>query len=534
VASDDTPTVAALSDGEQGARAGDYLRALRRRWWIPIVTGAIAMTAAVLVSLNSAKQYDATAAILFTNSEPIDTLLSTSSSRSLDPERDLNTGVALVRLDSVARRVKSDLHSPLTVRQLLDEVHAAPQGNSNVIEITARDRSPHQAAAIANAFALRYVGFRRSSAREQYNEAGRLAQAQLQALKPDQRTSVEGRSLEARLHELQIASALQTGGVQFVENAKAPTSAATPRPLRNGLVGLLVGLFIGCLAAVGLEFNDRRLKTEDDAEHLVGLPVLARVPRVRGGPDRVASEGGEAFATAALSLRLGEGVEPPETVLVTSTQAGEGKTTVSLGVGRALASLGNRVIVIEADLRVPSIARSLGLTRRPGLAAVLAGVRSLDDELVEVDPAPGDEPPTTQEQGWLAVLPAGSTVQNPHLLLSSDRMRALLNDARATADVVIIDAPAIGLVSDALTLTTALDTCVFVVGLNRATSDLTRRALKTLQDAGVPIAGVVITGTSWSPAYGYQRRPATTSDRLQHAPDVTFLPQREAATEKPE
>jgi len=133
VASDDTPTVAALSDDEQGARTGDYLRALRRRWWIPIVTGAIALTAALLVSLNSAKQYDATAAILFTNSEPIDALLSNSSSRSLDPERDLNTGVALVRLDSVARRVKSDLHSPLTVTQLLGEVHAAPQGNSNVI-----------------------------------------------------------------------------------------------------------------------------------------------------------------------------------------------------------------------------------------------------------------------------------------------------------------------------------------------------------------------------------------------------------------
>jgi len=165
---------------------------------------------------------------------------------------------------------------------------------------------------------------------------------------------------------------------------------------------------------------------------------------------------------------------------------------------------------------------------------VLAGVRSLEDELVEVDPAPRDEPPTTQEQGWLAVLPAGSAVQNPHLLLSSDRMQALLNDARATADVVIIDTPAIGLVSDALTLTNALDTCVFVVGLNHATSDLTRRALRTLQDAGVPIAGVVITGTPGLPAYGYQRRRTTTFDRLQHAPDVAFLAQREAAAEKPE
>ena len=219
----------------------------------------------------------------------------------------------------------------------------------------------------------------------------------------------------------------------------------------------------------------------------------------------------------------------PETVLVTSAQPGEGKTTVALGVGRALASSGHRVILIEADLRAPSLARHLNLAPRPGVAAVLAGVRSLDDELVEIDPAPVVGPTTVHAQnGSLAVLLAGSVVPKPHLVLSSDRMHDLLTEARAAADVVIIDAPALATVSDALTLTPALDTCIFVMRLNRTTADRARRALKALRDAGVDIAGVVITGTKPAGAYRSGFR-GTRRDRRAKAPDVALLLQSEGA-----
>ena len=128
----------------------------------------------------------------------------------------------------------------------------------------------------------------------------------------------------------------------------------------------------------------------------------------------------------------------------------------------------------------------------------------------------------------LAVLLAGSVVPNPHLVLSSDRMHDLLTDARAAADVVIIDAPALATVSDALTLTPALDTCIFVMRLNRTTGDRARRALKALREAGVDIAGVVITGTKPAGAYRSGFR-STRLDRRAKTPDVALLLQSEAA-----
>jgi capsular polysaccharide biosynthesis protein len=142
-----------------------FARALRRHWWVvasfPILAGA----AAFAVSTSTPKEYQATAKVLLDNSQPADAILQTRSNSSLDPERDVNTGVAIVKLAILGNRVRQSLHLPLTTIELLREITASTQGNSNVLEITARDRHPQTAIRIANAFADQYVRFRRSSAR---------------------------------------------------------------------------------------------------------------------------------------------------------------------------------------------------------------------------------------------------------------------------------------------------------------------------------------------------------------------------------
>lgn len=493
-----------------GARqVSDYLRALRARWQIVALATVVAAGAAFGVSLTSPNQYDATAKILLDTAEPIDALLGQGTARSNDPERDINTGVALIRLDPVAKRVQQELGLALSLRQLLREVKANTQGNSNVVEITVRDPVPERATAIANGFASEYVAFRRSSARGRYNDAARLAQKQLESLTPAKRTTAEGRALQARLEELQIAATLQTGGSQFVQQAAVPTSRATPRPKRSAAVGIFLGLVLGSLFAILLEFADHRLKDEEEIERLLELPILAKVPHIKrgiGGGPRHGTR--EAYSTLAINLRLMALGTELRTVMVASAELEEGKSSLTLGAGRALASIGLRVIAIESDLRKPTFARYLDLPESGGVTMICAGLSSLEDELIEIDDDRVGSVRHGADGGSFSVVPAGRIAPDPHRLLSSHRMQELVAEARERADVVLIDTPALGAVSDALSLSNVVDTCIFVVRLNHAKRDGTLRALRTLSNVGVDVTGIVITGTQSPPAY-YAEVPRT-------------------------
>ena len=471
--------------------------------WTAVVAGAVAYA----ISANQAKKYEAAAKLMLDNAQPADVVLETSGTRSLDPERDVNTGLALVKTKTVANRVKNDLGLRLSLQKLLGEVSAATQGNSNVVVIKVRDRSPARAAAIANAFAREYVDFRRSSARASYDRTAQLAQSRLDSLPPSKRNGSEARVLSGLLQRLQIAATLQTGGLQRVDAATAPAAPSTPRPKLDTAVGVILGLLIGSILSVVLESTDRRLKDEEDVERLVGLPVLARVPYgkrslVSGSSDWRFQQ--EAYATLAVNLRLLALGAELRTIMLTSATNSDGKTSVTLGVGKALASVGQRVIAVEADFRRPRFAEYLELPRSGGLTTVIEGLSSLSDELVEVDLLTGtplhESPP---QEGSFAVLPAGQVWPDPHRLLSSVHMLEILAEARRRADVLLIDTPALGMVSDALSLARVVDTSVYVLRLNRATKEGTRHALQELTKVGIDVAGVVLTQAPSRPSYYY-------------------------------
>jgi tyrosine-protein kinase len=475
-----------------------YLKALRRRWWFVAALTATAVGAALAVCLTAQKQYDATAKVLLENSEPVNTIFLTQQVRSQDPERDVNTDVALVTLEPVARRVQQHLDLPLSTTELLDEVSASTAGTTNVISITARDPSPARAQAIANAFAAEYIVFRRDAAQAQYNQAAARAARELAAMTPEQRDSPSGKALATGLRDLQTASKLVTGGVQIAERATKPTTAATPRTKLAVIIALLLGLSVGAIIAIGLEFADRRLKEEAEVEELLGLPILAKVPAMRRwqGPDSDGPLQHEAYATIAVNLRLRDIDAGPQTVMVASAERNAGKTSVTIGVARALARAGQRVVAIECDLRGPTFATYLGLASGGGLAAVLGRLRSFRHELVGVDSLDGPTGHRGVGEASLEVLPAGSVVSNPHTVLPSHRMKETLAEARSGADMILIDTPALTPVSDAVDLAGSVDTCIFVVRLNQSTKEGSRRALRTLQEIGLDITGIVLTGTA--------------------------------------
>jgi uncharacterized protein involved in exopolysaccharide biosynthesis len=239
-------------------RSSDHLRALARRWWLILGCAILAGVGAYELSKAQKPRYDATAKVLLTSAEPVNLLSNSTPAPSLDPERELNTDIALVKLDSVARQVKRQLHLPLTPVQLLREVSASAEGLSNLVAITANDRSPTRAAAIANAFAARYIDVRRVQSQAAYRTAAELAQRQLAQLAPRQLAGPSGAALRLRLHQLQATGELQTGGAQLVDQAEVPTAAASPRPKFSAIVGAIIGAMIGVLAALAGGVVDRR------------------------------------------------------------------------------------------------------------------------------------------------------------------------------------------------------------------------------------------------------------------------------------
>jgi capsular exopolysaccharide synthesis family protein len=458
-----------------------------------------------ILTLSSTKQYDGTATIVLSERDPIQSFLNPSSNfGSPDPEREVNTKVGLITVEPVAERVRTRLGLDIPVDDLSDKVTTEVQSNSSIVEIVARDPDPERAAAIATAFAEEYAEFRQESARENLNEAAELARSRLEGLDAADRDSPEGRELEASLRQLEIAAAGQTGGVEVVRRAPVPTDPAAPRPVLTAVLALVLGTLFAVGLALLLEFFDRRLKDEEDVDTAFGLPVLVSVPR----PQRRASTvipgsdvmQHEAYSALATNLRFFELGPELEAIMVTSPGPSEGKTSVTLGTARALAALDLRVIAIEADLRQPSF-RQYGITGTGGgLSTVLAGVGDFESSLVEVDAATFtvNGSPSRRGRSFMA-LPAGPIPPNPQALLARPTMTYMLEEARAQADVVLMDLPPIGSVNDPVTLANLVDGVVVVARLNQTTRDAARRALRVLRNTDADLLGVVITNAPLAP-----------------------------------
>ena len=292
----------------------------------------------------------------------------------------------------------------------------------------------------------------------------------------------------------------------MAETADVPTDPAKPRPLFNGILAFILGFAFAVAIAVGLEFIDRRLKDEEDVENAFGLPILATIPRparrsqtVVPGEDRGQFEGYSALATNLRFFELGPELE---SIMITSPGPSEGKTSVTLGTARALAALDLRVIAIEADLRRPTFSK-YGIGRGAGLSTVLAGVSDVDSSLIEVDASTlsrVDGAPSARARTF-HVLPAGPVPPNPQALLARPMMTHVIEDARAMADVVLVDVPPLGTVNDPITLANLVDGVVLVAHLGRTTRDASRRTLRLLSNVDARMLGVVVTGGA--PGEGY-------------------------------
>jgi Mrp family chromosome partitioning ATPase len=481
-------------DAGRGERrgAGRYFQALREHWPFVIGTVALAVTAALAYAVLADKRYEAQADILVTPvSGDDETFAGISVLRETVEARSVLTVARLVTAPQVADSVKRRLGLIVDRNELLDDIEVRPQEQSNILTVTATARTPADAAALANAFAQVLIE-RRTAAFQQSLQAvlGRLA-SRLRELPATTTPSAEAAALSGRVSELRGLVGLRDPTLEIANRAVPPQEAAWPRPVLSVVVGALAGVLLGMGIAVGLEILNPLVLREEDLALEYGVPVLARLPRIKAKQLREYIRSGslpadvmDGFRMLWANLvgpRLSESL--PQTVLVTSAGGREEKTLTAVGLSASLALGGTRVALVDADVRSPGVAPALGeLARgRDGLAGVVLGDTSVEDALLDL-PRYG---------GSLRMLVPGAGDAEMVDLLQAANVDRLLAELKLYVDVVVLDAPPAAEAAEGLSLASASDAVLVVVRLGRTRRDDLSRLMRLLGQHGLVPAGFV-------------------------------------------
>jgi capsular exopolysaccharide synthesis family protein len=310
-----------------------------------------------------------------------------------------------------------------------------------------------------------------------------------------QRESDANRSLYetflGRFKETAEAQDLQIPDSRIIARADTPIDPSFPKKFMFMLVGAVMGGILGIVLAYMVEYFDRGFRSASQIEAAANVPVIGLVPDLRQitqrSPedyvvDKPLSSFGEALRTVRTAIHFSNVDHPPKIVMITSATPGEGKTTFCMSLARTLAKTGNKILLIDADLRRSRVALATGITDiNGGLSALLAGDKTLA-EVVRPDPVvPG-----------LDIIAATGKTPNSQDLLGSHQMQKMVHDAAKHYDLVIIDTPPVLAVSDSAMIARIADTSVFLVQWANVSQDLVLQALKQLKSYNVRIAGVVL------------------------------------------
>jgi polysaccharide biosynthesis transport protein len=312
-------------------------------------------------------------------------------------------------------------------------------------------------------------------------------------------------ALLQRQKELQVVSNSGGNNVRLMDRAVLPGAPYTPDVRRNLLLGALAGILLALGLVLTIDYLDDTVKTPEDITRRLKLPFLGLVPAVKGMnhpllSQEVPHEFGEAFRALRTSLVFSSGSEGTRVIGITSAQPLEGKTTTACNMAIALAYGGSRVLLIDADMRRPSVSRTLGIENTIGLSHLLTGQASARQAIHRTD----------VQNLW--VMTAGLTPPNPSELLSSDRMKTLIaNVQTGPFDWVLIDTPPVLAVTDAVIIAPWVSGMVFIIGSEMTQRRLAERAVETLQTSRPHILGAVLNRVDivrnkyyYSRYYGYK------------------------------
>lgn len=483
-----------MMDTEQGGLSLEQLLGVVRQHGRLIATCLVLTTLVAFVyAAHESKRYTATAALVFDNEGLAEQAAGLTAVGSNDQPAEQNTNLKLVQLGDTAERTAHVLGEGITKQQVSESVSASAPGESNIVDVSASSDSPAMAAKIANTYVQQFVKGEEDGNLAYYVSALRLVEKDLAGIPASERDGTAARALEERAQSLRILAGLPTD-VRIAQTAALPTSPSSPSVMRDTVLGALLGLILGMGFAFGIERFDTRIRHPKELEGLYRLPLLGVVPegaviapsatRV-GEPLASTAPAVEAFQLIRARLRYFNVDRQLRTLLVSSPSSGDGKTTVALNLARAAVISGSRVLLIEADMRRPTVAGRLALRAGPGLSDALIGAQPLERVIQQFGLGDGPDKPR------LDVIVAGATPPpNPTLLVESQAMEAVLEQVVEDYELVIIDTPELNRVSDAFPLLRKVDG-VIIVG--RAGCDRRDAAelQQTLLGTGAPLLGIV-------------------------------------------
>jgi capsular exopolysaccharide synthesis family protein len=522
----------------------DYISVLYNRKWIVVETAVLVLAVALIFTFLQAPSYQSRVKILSEVSSASESVLGSFFTSALfDPDRYLKTQTEIIQTETMAQAVEEHLRYMYdqsarereagkevyiperipTALELSKMVEVEQEERTNIFDIIVTADDPLLSRDVAQAYADEYIASRQLAAIRQISEArkevwNRIKEVedQIEELSEEAKQYTAGNlpaelqaeaqrvvSLWASLYEkymtLRIAESLEQRGLEIIEPAKEGLKVG-PRPTRNGVLALFLGLLLGIGLAFLVDYLDDTLKTREEFEKYFQAPIVGEIPQVpeeeyRGydiiyfdDPRHPAAEGYRTLRTNLEFLNM-EG--KTKVILVTSAGPGEGKSTVMVNLGAALSEMGKKVLLVEADLRKPILNRFFGLSEGDGLSSVLTGGHKLE-EAVHKTSHPN-----------LEVLPAGVKPPNPAEMVASGAMRRLLEEAREKADYVLVDSPPLLATSDSMALAPLVDGVLLVASYGLADREGARRTVDIMGKMEARVLGVVINNIAPARRYGY-------------------------------
>jgi tyrosine-protein kinase len=498
-----------------GSPLGHYLRVLRRGAWLVILCTAISAAGAVWLSLQQQRLYQASADV-FLSTQNLAATLTNVQLPYTDPIREATTQADFARNREIAARaLESSGYSDRDPNTLLGSSSVTAAPNANVLTFTVTDSDPEDAERLATAYARAYATYRREVETEDVVDVREELDKRLREFDtPSQRRSNAFANLVEQSQNLRTLERLIARNALLVRPAGNAVQIQ-PKPVRNGVLGGLLGLMLGVGLAFVADALNTRVRTAAEVQEQLELPLLGRLPepprKVRSKDQLIMladpdARGAEAFRILATNIDFVNLDHRARSIMITSAARAEGKSTTAANLAVTLARSGRRVIVVDLDLRLPSLERYFGLQNKPGLTHVMLGRVQLDDALVPI-PVVDSERSSPSGNGTiggvLKALPTGALPPNPSEFARSDALADILHRLKERADVVIVDAPPLLGLSDAVALTAAVDAVLLVTKLSELRRPVLHETARILESAPIVKLGFVVTGAEPEEAYGY-------------------------------